>query len=636
MVSCFLLGHGQDVPDHEIRELRRQMKKQRSDATGPSVDLQLQLGMAYLKRHNDYQESTDSATYFLKRSLTAAKAMGDPSRIKEIQVGLCEVYYRNRDTANGKACFLDLIDRYRAEGNIVKEGKVWSRMGETIWGTNMGNQAVYEEVLKYYDKAIIAFKRTNSTQEETDVRRNIADVHLNQGKLDQAESELKNVLRAYGKLNYNRLHPTYFLLTVTNRLQGDLDTALFYGMKTIENVKETNDTYQTSVYLSVIGDIYRELEDHAESIKWYKRAVHEWEINGLIGHGNVYRYLNYMGREMAQVGEASTALELLNAFEIRFPPVELQQKALLEGTKAYVHTILDEHQKAERHYAQMLQWYEKMGNSPYQIYVSEAYQELGSFYLHTGAFEKARYYLLKALDFPEGITSFAKKREINLLLFKTDSASGNLLSAMEYYKKHKELSDLIFNEKKSRQISELQIKYKTAQKESDIKILTKEKALRDNKLERNKIAKNYMIGGFVLMLMVIGLLLNSYLHKQKNTRILISQKNEIHQKNSVLQNLLAEKEWLLKEVHHRVKNNLQIVMSLLNVQTDYMESPEALLAIRNSQHRLFAISLIHQKLYKSNDMNLIEMQPYLKDLVEYLTDSYDIQGRISFVTWVPF
>ena len=82
--------------------------------------------------------------------------------------------------------------------------------------------------------------------------------------------------------------------------------------------------------------------------------------------------------------------------------------------------------------------------------------------------------------------------------------------------------------------------------------------------------------------------------------------------------MLTEKEWLLKEIHHRVKNNLQIVMSLLNSQSAYIDNEPALTAIHDSQHRVHAMSLIHQKLYSSENVSSIDMSLYIRELVSYL------------------
>ncbi|MEP6628534.1 MAG: sensor histidine kinase, partial [Ginsengibacter sp.] len=103
----------------------------------------------------------------------------------------------------------------------------------------------------------------------------------------------------------------------------------------------------------------------------------------------------------------------------------------------------------------------------------------------------------------------------------------------------------------------------------------------------------------------------------------------INDKNLALQQFLHEKEWLLKEVHHRVKNNLHTVICLLESQAAYLEN-DALKANENTQHRIYAMSLIHQKLYKSEDIKTIDMSIYLPEFVDYLRDGFGIQQQIHF------
>lgn len=93
------------------------------------------------------------------------------------------------------------------------------------------------------------------------------------------------------------------------------------------------------------------------------------------------------------------------------------------------------------------------------------------------------------------------------------------------------------------------------------------------------------------------------------------------------QNLIAEKEWLLKEVQHRVKNNLQIVMSLLYTQAAYLQNTDAIKALKNSQNRVQAISIIHQKLYSETNVATIVMTDYVSDLVRHLCACYDCNHR---------
>ncbi|WP_414512115.1 PAS domain S-box protein [Nostoc sp. PCC 9305] len=117
---------------------------------------------------------------------------------------------------------------------------------------------------------------------------------------------------------------------------------------------------------------------------------------------------------------------------------------------------------------------------------------------------------------------------------------------------------------------------------------------------------------------------------QAQTELVQRQKAQIKLKTA-----LAEKEVLLKEVHHRVKNNLQIVSSLLQLQSQTLKDPEIIKVLRESQNRIESISLIHKNLYTSANIGQIDVADYISNLAASLLISYQIcPGKISLETHI--
>jgi two-component system, sensor histidine kinase PdtaS len=268
---------------------------------------------------------------------------------------------------------------------------------------------------------------------------------------------------------------------------------------------------------------------------------------------------------------------------------------------------------------------------------TDVHYEIGQYFIDKQQFSKAVIHLQRALDAAKRTNSVFITRDIHLILYKADSALGNYFSAMQHLLRHKLLNDSMFNEAKSWQITELQVQYETAKKEKDINSLNTQNQLQRIKVDQAIKAKNITLTGIALLLIIVGLVFNRYLIKKRNNHKLEAHKKELAQKNSFLETLnveqnklLKEKEWLIKEVHHRVKNNLQMVTSLLNTQSTYLVDEAAVLAVKDSLRRMQAMSLIHQKLYQSENISFIAMPGYINELVNYLRDSFDTGNRIVF------
>ncbi|UYQ94948.1 hypothetical protein MKQ68_07555 [Chitinophaga horti] len=319
---------------------------------------------------------------------------------------------------------------------------------------------------------------------------------------------------------------------------------------------------------------------------------------------------------------------------------------------------------------------------------SDLYIRLARSLYDAGRYDSALAYLQRIEKLHNGQVRLEVQIDMQQLFYRIDSLQGRYLSAMGRSHKHQALRDSIYGIERWAQLEELQMKYETAQKdqqlqqraqqvalltqqnfmreelleqrdvaarqrdllnkrnnqqaqlearqrgdslknkEERIRALNKEASLQHTVLEQTRNARNALILGAVLLLLLLSLGYNRFLLKQRNNRELQLQRDVITGNNVALSKLVNEKEWLLKEVHHRVKNNLQVVMSLLNIQSFYLQDDRAIAAIRDSQRRLNAISLIHKKLYQSDNMALVDMPLYVNELVECLRESVDMPENI--------
>ena len=141
--------------------------------------------------------------------------------------------------------------------------------------------------------------------------------------------------------------------------------------------------------------------------------------------------------------------------------------------------------------------------------------------------------------------------------------------------------------------------------------------------------------GYLLYIVIVAGILSFGLTEYRKNRFLkykLELSSIVKAEDQVyLDQLTKEKEWLVEELHHRVKNNLQIVVSLLDSQSSYLTNPESLQALKSSRHRMFAISLVHQKLYQTDSLSVINMEAYINDLLQYLQDEYECNQQVRIV-----
>lgn len=154
-------------------------------------------------------------------------------------------------------------------------------------------------------------------------------------------------------------------------------------------------------------------------------------------------------------------------------------------------------------------------------------------------------------------------------------------------------------------------------------------------------ANHFIISSFIkwitgiatvtLLLITIRIIFNRWLRTRENKFLthIKAVSDELSESNDRLESVSSQKKWLLNELQHSVNNNLQMVSSLLNIQGTYLESAEAVRVVRKSRHRLFAISLAHQKVYMEDSLSRLDAGQYLPEIVSYLREEFDVGEEIE-------
>ena len=492
----------------------------------------------------------------------------------------------------------------------------------------------YDEMPKktgYLEKAIQAFRIKSTKQQLADIL-TIAAEHYNYlGEADKSLAFLREALSLYKAIKYKYMLNVYRVAGSLYASRGDYRKSIDYLLQAANAADNEGDNKYVDEMLSYTYNQLSANYYHLHDIKLsdvYQRKSLDYALK--VGNLEaIYTAANNIVFNMLSQGKYSEAEKFLNNIYNQHKPVSIADIFTVNDCFISVYTKQKQFGKAEIYSAKIIALINSGRKDIPQQILFNAHTTLSRFYLAKGDYASAR----KSLDanmVSIQEKSYTSQKRMYQIAYQLDSAQGNLPRAIEYLKKIKTVDDSIFNIEKNKEISQLQISYESEKKDKDImlkakniSLLNKEKELQNHKIKQTGIEKNIAFGGVILALLAAFGIFMAYRNKSRVMNLLERQKEEITDKNNKLNKLVDEKEWLLKEVHHRVKNNLQIVMSLLNTQSAFLTDDAAKSAIGDSQRRMHSIALIHQQLYKSDNVSAIKIYRYISELVSYLKDTCD-------------
>lgn len=247
------------------------------------------------------------------------------------------------------------------------------------------------------------------------------------------------------------------------------------------------------------------------------------------------------------------------------------------------------------------------------LHVMAIYRTLGENQVLQNHFKKGVFFLEKAKKIAVENNFTLLKEDILYELYMAYNLNKQTKEALNTLHQYTLVHDSIFTKEKDKNLSDAMQKYEAEKRE-------KELTQTQHELEKESLQKRSFIITSLASIILAGIAFWFLYFKSKTNRLLQSQKG-------IIEKALKEKEILLKEIHHRVKNNLQVISSLLNLQSRSVENEQAKAAIQEGRNRVKSMGLIHQNLYQSDNITGMDVGDYIGKLGESLFNSYNINSE---------
>jgi two-component sensor histidine kinase len=630
-ILLFSISHllAQGDPPPGISAIKARLSESRSDSQ--RVSHILEASLFYILKPGTEKNDYDSALNFLDQAMGLSNHLPE-DKWKARCFSVYSLFYREKNQKEtGKsyiekaiAIFLHLDLKEDLANAYMELQTYYDVYSDSEWKLK----------IKYAEEAERLYKESGNKLKQANTIKELGDFYSINDNDSIALDLLQKALVIYKSINYEKVQGVYDLIGDIYTYHKEYQQALKYGLLAVQTSEKfrTGGIEQSTIY-NRVGLTYYRLGQYNEAVNYFSRSFPialEYKDSMAaksIGQNAVNSWL--------RLKKQKELLDFLQHHRPLWERGERRDKAAYLCSYILAYLLTGNHQKASPFVGQLIRL---VGNDSNIYLLRSLHRSVIPYYLAAGQFKEMYKYLPanEAICKKAGVTS-NDLPDNYLWWYKADSALGNQSASIAHYKLYKEASDSLMRFTANQQINQLMVQHETLKKdqeiiskENNIRLLTQQDLLQKNKLQQGAVIRNITLAVVALLVIIMVLLYSRYRLKQKTNKKLELQQDRITKQNHSLQHLLNEKEWLLKEIHHRVKNNLQIVMSLLNSQSAYINNDAALTAIQDSQHRVHAMSLIHQKLYGSENVSSINMSIYIRELVSYLGDSFDAGKRIRF------
>lgn len=385
--------------------------------------------------------------------------------------------------------------------------------------------------------------------------------------------------------------------------QAKYDQAIEMHLEALRTFEKMDNQDGISRSYQAIGEINCEYLDKCRlSLDYYRKAL---KIKQELGSD---RGMAYVFRQIGGAYEQLSAIDSAHYYYSKTAALaeQLNDKRLMIDAYSALAKVAEEMGASDDERLELNQKFillsEEIGRTDG---LAVGYINLGDIYQQKGAFQKAAEYYQKAIPYAEYEKNYRLLKNLyykQYTIFKEHLRDdSNALAALESYLVN---HDSVSNAAKFQAVEDISTRYETEKKEA--LIAEQQEAIRQGRI------RFWLIAGLLVLAVAVG-------------GLLFGLTRQLRKRN-------REKEFLIKEIHHRVKNNLQVLSSLLHLQSRHIQDEAALDAVREGQNRVDAMGLLHQKLYMGDNLAAVDMRDYLHELGDTLLDSFGLEDdRIQII-----
>ena len=358
---------------------------------------------------------------------------------------------------------------------------------------------------------------------------------------------------------------------------GAVYSTLDNSKKSLENYEKSkviaeriNDNNLMAVVLSNIGILYKRTGKTDKALQCYERSlVIKKELNDITGYGIT---LGLIGEIYEDNGELKEAL----SFYTKSLAIFKDEKEI-EG-------------------------------------IATSLNRIASIYFKQNSINKAKEISLEAISLAKESGDEELIMNSSLLLSSIYEREKLWEKAFEIQKLHLKMRDRVKSIEVQRETAETQIKYDLSSQQQKIDFLSFKNKTQEVRLEENKIS----IILISIALVIVIILVLGYRRSNKKKQLI----------NELLERENETKKTILQEIHHRIKNNLQVVNSLLRMQASKTKDKDIKAAFKETQSRVVSMAKLHEKMYESGDFKNLNSKEYISHLVKDIVENYTVETEV--------